>query len=602
MSADAGSAPVTYAQCEFAPASGKNMGTVCGGTVPTGPSGETLSFARASVAECYSNDGQTLTQVATDVPAISSGIATSSVLGIWKEVDRDNEAHWARDLSQADWVKSSMTCAKTATGMRNDTNGASTCTATGANGTVLQTVTTGAATRTTSFHLKRRTGTGAVSVTRDNGATWSAVTSSLSTLYWRRVVPTETPGCAGGNCIVVSAMTSGGANPTIGLKFATSGDAVDVDFVQDEPGAYATSPILTTTTWVNRAAVVADIPCAMTGMPAFSVAATMVAAPVFTAGGTALPVVFGDGALGSGSPSTYVWLYALAAGGQGAVDTGGVKSAGFATWSPFYTNPITTEWRNVAFHTGAYLGMCQEGICGAAGADPGITSTLGTPTFTRILLGRYSAAAGNNFSGVIKQVCADPSVAGCYPATRVGNSVWIGDSIIYGTGNIPQTPYVQLSASLGRTVVGAGVGGNTTSQCSSRWTSTYKAASYATLIWSCGVNDVAGGITGATASNNAIAVFNEAKALGMTVIVTGIMPWKNSTGWSAGKNTEGIAYNTAVEAWAVSNGGHYVATATMGGQGGDADILLTTLDSGDLIHPNVAGAAALAALVQPVMP
>ena len=43
-----------------------------------------------------------------------------------------------------------------------------------------------------------------------------------------------------------------GANPTVGIKMGTSGDVIDVDCVQDENGAWATSPILTTTAAVTR--------------------------------------------------------------------------------------------------------------------------------------------------------------------------------------------------------------------------------------------------------------------------------------------------------------------------------------------------------------
>jgi hypothetical protein len=42
------------------------------------------------------------------------------------------------------------------------------------------------------------------------------------------------------------------ANPSVGFKISTSGDAIDVDCVQNEAGAVATSPIVTTTAAVTR--------------------------------------------------------------------------------------------------------------------------------------------------------------------------------------------------------------------------------------------------------------------------------------------------------------------------------------------------------------
>jgi hypothetical protein len=48
------------------------------------------------------------------------------------------------------------------------------------------------------------------------------------------------------------------ANPTVGFRIVTSGDQIAVDFVQNENGAFGTSPIPTTTTAATRAADVAD--------------------------------------------------------------------------------------------------------------------------------------------------------------------------------------------------------------------------------------------------------------------------------------------------------------------------------------------------------
>ena len=67
-----------YAFFEFAPASGAGMGTACACAAVTGVKGEALTLTRASVAECYSNDGQTLTQCGNNLPRVSSGSAASS--------------------------------------------------------------------------------------------------------------------------------------------------------------------------------------------------------------------------------------------------------------------------------------------------------------------------------------------------------------------------------------------------------------------------------------------------------------------------------------------------------------------------------------------
>ena len=84
------------------------------------------------------------------------------------------------DLANAEWTKTNVTAVKDATGMRNDANGASTLTATGANGTVIANViAAGSADQTTRWFLKRKTGTGVIEITVNNGGTWQDVTTEV---------------------------------------------------------------------------------------------------------------------------------------------------------------------------------------------------------------------------------------------------------------------------------------------------------------------------------------------------------------------------------------------------------------------------------------
>lgn len=592
-----------FAFMEFAPTSNLGMGVACAGTTPTTAAGVPITFTRSTVAECYSNDGQTLTQVAINAPAVSSGTAASSVLGIWAEPLRTNLVLHSRDLSQAVWTKTSMTCAKTATGMRNDSNGASTCTATGANGTVIQATVTAAATRNTSFHIKRRTGTGVVEVTRDNGATWTAVTASLSASAWRRVVAPgvtttggDVPGCAGGNCIVVSQMTSGIANPTVGIRLVTSGDAVDVDFVQDEETAVPSSPILNAGTSLSRDYTVIDVPLALTPPAAsgLSVSSVGVSGGPFTAGGTVVQTVLSDGSLGTvARGAVYAWSYAATPAPTSALDTAGIVSSGFTTWSPMYSAWTELSTQGGFWHTGSLLKVCQRDVC-----DVGTASALSPPTLTRVMLGRAGSTAATQFSGVIKQVCVDPS-GRCTP-TRTGPVAWVGDSIVYGNASLPLDPPSQLTGlQPSRPVFNSGVGSNTIASCGQRYNETI-AGLYQTLIWSCGVNDMAAGTAGATAATAAQVFLADARSRGMKVIITGIMPWKSSAGWTIAKQTETVAYNSAMLTWAGANGAFYVPTiASMGGGGGDPDVIAVAYEgaTADKIHPNAAGALQLATLV-----
>lgn len=171
-----------------------------------------------------------------DLPYVATtGTAYSEYpqAGLLREVGRTNLALWNRDLTNAAWTASSVTVAKTATGIDGVANSASTLTASGANGTVLQAITSASAARITSAYVRRKTGTGAINMTQDNGTTWTVITPQA---YWSQIpIPSATA-----------------ANPTIGFRIVTSGDAIEVDYVQHELGAFVTSPIGTTTAAVAR--------------------------------------------------------------------------------------------------------------------------------------------------------------------------------------------------------------------------------------------------------------------------------------------------------------------------------------------------------------
>lgn len=161
--------------------------------------------------------------------------ASGTALGVRVEEARTNRVLWNRDLTNAAWTKTNITAAKDQTGIDGAANSASSITATAGNGTVLQSITSASAARITSAFVKRITGTGNINLTQDNGTTWTTVTVTSS---WTRVeVPSATV-----------------TNPIVGFRVVTSGDAIAVDFVQEESGAFTTSPIATTTATVSRAA------------------------------------------------------------------------------------------------------------------------------------------------------------------------------------------------------------------------------------------------------------------------------------------------------------------------------------------------------------
>lgn len=165
-----------------------------------------------------------------------TAISASVLKGYYVEGARTNLILYSRDMTNAAWVKTNATAALTATGICGGANLASTLTATAGNGTCLQTITIAAAARSSSAYVKRRTGSGTIEFTRDNGTSWTNITSLIN----------------GSTFIRVKIENTSVLNPVVGFRIVTSGDAIDVDMVQDEPGAMAGSPIATTTVGVTR--------------------------------------------------------------------------------------------------------------------------------------------------------------------------------------------------------------------------------------------------------------------------------------------------------------------------------------------------------------
>jgi hypothetical protein len=163
-------------------------------------------------------------------------IPSATLKGYLAEPSRVNNCLWGSDATNAAWTKSNVTAEKTATGLDNVANSASRLTAAANDATLLQLLTAATGTRTTSVWIKRVSGSGTVSLTRNGGTGWTDITSSLVTGTW----------------VPVALTSDVGANPTVGLKMGTSGDVIDVDCFQDENGAWRTSPILTTTAAVTR--------------------------------------------------------------------------------------------------------------------------------------------------------------------------------------------------------------------------------------------------------------------------------------------------------------------------------------------------------------
>jgi hypothetical protein len=132
-----------------------------------------------------------------------------------------------RDMTDASWVKLGVTAAKTATGIDGVPNSATTLTATAPGGTILQTLVAAATARTYSVFLRRKTGTGTITI--QQGATTLDVTAQLNSVTYTRVQ-----------------LNASILNAAFGIVTGTATDVIEADFNQFEALAatqFATSPM-----------------------------------------------------------------------------------------------------------------------------------------------------------------------------------------------------------------------------------------------------------------------------------------------------------------------------------------------------------------------
>lgn len=216
---------------------GRHYIKVPGGAATVAPFTTLFTFTGDNKS-MYRGQNGLLTASVTNTPRIEYD-SGGNLLGLLIEGARTNIGLWSDDGTNAAWVKSNMTNAKTSTGPDGVANSATRLTASAGNATILQTVTSGSATRAYSVWLKRITGTGTINLTVDNGSTWTAKTITTD---WARYDISQ------------AAVT----NPVFGIRIVTSGDAVDFYGNQLESAAFPSSYIPTTTASVARAADVAS--------------------------------------------------------------------------------------------------------------------------------------------------------------------------------------------------------------------------------------------------------------------------------------------------------------------------------------------------------
>ncbi len=148
--------------------------------------------------------------------ATGAAISTSTLLGYWDEGARADvlgaTAAIRRTMADAGWVNGGTMTVGSATGVDGVASAAASLTggAVTATNTVLFTTSLTSAARTYGAWVRRKTGTGTIEMTDDGGTHWTTLT--LTTTYQQ------------------FQMTRTQANPVVGFRITTLGDAIEVDF------------------------------------------------------------------------------------------------------------------------------------------------------------------------------------------------------------------------------------------------------------------------------------------------------------------------------------------------------------------------------------
>lgn len=357
--------------------SAAEMGT---GNAITAESGQALEVTRSGGRSCFNSSG-VLTTIAGSGPCLTSnGIAVEGG-------SNTNLALWNRDWTNAVWTKTSITAAKTATGLDNTANAATTLTATSGNGTALQAFVLAAATRAACVYIKRRTGTGAIEVTANGGTNWTDVTSSISTEAWYRTLVTNTA-----------------ANPSIGVRIVTSGDAIDVDYAhfEAESGGFCHTPSATTTATVFTQPEVVMRLTGTATMPTARGAFALTYTPMW-GGAPAVTHRVLVSIDNSGSPNGW-WTY-ISSGTIGIqMKVAGVNSqvsGGALTWTAGQAYRVRFVW------TGTTGYIYRDGTLVTSGA---LTAPGGHHTAMGLGM---EAVTGGATDAWIKDVCVSRSTSGC---------------------------------------------------------------------------------------------------------------------------------------------------------------------------------------------
>jgi len=217
------------------------------------------------------NSTGSYTSFGNGIPALAFNSVTGSYMlaGVQGNTVSAVASPSSRDVTQAGWVKTTLTPAFNAVGIDDAVSSASTLTATADLGKALYPITAAAASRVGQAFIKRSAGRGRVWFTLDGGTSWTDVTSFVGSSY--KKINT----------------TSGVINPSIGFMLEYSGDAIIVDAISVTTNGFpsATDPIFNAANQIQQQSLGWTGARAASSSSSFSVSATIYIEPGFVPGG-----------------------------------------------------------------------------------------------------------------------------------------------------------------------------------------------------------------------------------------------------------------------------------------------------------------------------
>jgi lysophospholipase L1-like esterase len=240
------------------------------------------------------------------------------------------------------------------------------------------------------------------------------------------------------------------------------------------------------------------------------------------------------------------------------------------------------------------LSLWRDGVStgsSATGAGTGIVATWPTS----MLVGRASASANESNMGFRSvKMCKTNAPESCDCDLWPG--VIVGDSMSNDGGD--WAPIVAVGLGGGTyNFTNLAVSGYRTNQMVTAWTASGRTRRPRVLMLLGGANDVIGSVAAPAIQANLEQMMDEQIADGGRVIVLTVLPFKNAAGYTADKEIVRDAVNVAILAYCAA---HTQATCVDAATAADdgTGALKAAWDSGDGLHPNATGGAAIADLVE----